>query len=145
MQAPMTHAVLSNSVLRAKFGLIFNLGLVNSCDQTQVEIYGQTQKEDVTENAERIVGCERSKQLTDMRLAEIEQELNNKAYQMSYSDKRRIKSIEVDIENIKVGFIYRYCICVQYFISRYCICTQYFISRQCICVQYFSSRQYQLI
>ena len=41
MQAPMTHMVLSNSDLQAKFGLIFNFGLANSrytqVDQTQVE------------------------------------------------------------------------------------------------------------
>ena len=57
--------------------------------------------ENINGTNKRVAKCENDLIPSDMRLQSIEDELGEKTYQMSYTVKRRIKSIENDIAVIK--------------------------------------------
>ena len=58
-------------------------------------------KEDVAEYSLKIQNMEKYKELTEMRLKDIEEVLNEKAYSMSFADKQKIKNIEQELNKLK--------------------------------------------
>ena len=57
--------------------------------------------ETMNDVTERIAKCKKNGILNDMRLKSIEDEIGDKTYQMSYSDKRKIRNIEFQIASLQ--------------------------------------------
>ena len=58
-------------------------------------------KEDVDDNTLKIQNIEKYRELTEVRMKDMEEVLNEKAYVMSFADKQRIKNIEMEIKKFK--------------------------------------------